>query len=273
MNFKKNESFYIRDGWFEKAIITLHDSEEQPFFKNKGNKIFGIGTNMVKSLKYWLLSSNVIEKKGSNYCLSTLGNLVYQYDKYLTQNFAWYFIHYNICLDKDNSPIFNFVFLNNLSKFTKDDIVTAFIQKFPETNQKYIDDDTNIFLKTYYNDTPSETPEDNFFCPLSNLKLLEKKGNYYLKKEPKDINALSLVCYYYLQEKYKNKSFNIEEAIYHVSDLLKIFNIERNLFYILFDRMKNLNLITINKTAGLNVVYFNKKLTLEDIFYIYFGRN
>ena len=270
MNFKKNESFYIRDGWFEKAIITLHDTDDQPFSKNKGNKIFGIGTNMVKSLKYCLISSKLIEKRSNSYVLSELGNLIYKYDKYLTKDFAWYIIHYNICMDSENSPIFNFVFLKNLNKFTKNDIVEAFSKTNPNVKQKYIDDDTNIFLKSYYNDSPFENPEENFFCPLSNLHLIEKRDNYYLKKEPKSLFELSLIFYYLLQDIYKNRSFNIEETIYNYSYLLQIFNISRNSFYFIIDKMKALNLITINKTAGLNVVYFNNILSLEEIFSIYF---
>ena len=60
LKFKKNESFYIRDGWFDKAINTIYESEENIFAKNNGIINLGIGANMVKGLRYWLRASGII---------------------------------------------------------------------------------------------------------------------------------------------------------------------------------------------------------------------
>ena len=61
LKFKKNESFYIRDGWFEKAINTIDaDKEINVFAKNNGTSMLGIGSNMVKGLRYWLQASKLI---------------------------------------------------------------------------------------------------------------------------------------------------------------------------------------------------------------------
>ena len=44
LKFKKNESFYIRDGWFEKAINTIDANKEiNVFAKNNGTSMLGIG--------------------------------------------------------------------------------------------------------------------------------------------------------------------------------------------------------------------------------------
>lgn len=55
--------FILEMDWFEKALNSINELENNIFYKNEGMKILGIGSNMVKSLKYWLFSSNVIELK------------------------------------------------------------------------------------------------------------------------------------------------------------------------------------------------------------------
>ena len=53
LKFKRNESFYIRDGWFQKALHVLATNNENIFSGIKGVDLLGIGANMVKSLRYW----------------------------------------------------------------------------------------------------------------------------------------------------------------------------------------------------------------------------
>ena len=94
LKLKRNESFSIRDGWIDKAINSLI-SEENIFYKNNGIRILGIGANMVKSLKYWLFASRIIE--GKDNALSNFGKLIFKFDRYLEDNFTWYLIHYFLC--------------------------------------------------------------------------------------------------------------------------------------------------------------------------------
>ena len=71
LKFKKNESFYIRDGWMEKAINTIKNNEGTNIFaKNDGINYLGIGSNMVKGLKYWLQASRIIESSANKTILS-----------------------------------------------------------------------------------------------------------------------------------------------------------------------------------------------------------
>ena len=54
LKLKRSESFYIREGWIEKAINTIKEADHNIFTKNEGVRYLGIGSNMVKGLKYWL---------------------------------------------------------------------------------------------------------------------------------------------------------------------------------------------------------------------------
>lgn len=73
---KKHETFSIRDGWLEKAINLLEDNPNL-FAKDNGQQILGIGTNMVKSLRYWTDACGLIKfKQGTGYSYRELGGFL-----------------------------------------------------------------------------------------------------------------------------------------------------------------------------------------------------
>ena len=276
LKFKKNESFYIRDGWFEKALNEIfQNSELNIFSKNNGMHILGIGSNMVKGLKYWLCSANLISANSKNVVLSKFGELIMKYDRYLESNFSWFLIHYFLSSNMIECPIFYGIFNIDIKSFSKTDAVEMFISHFISSEysfkKEYIEDDLNVFLKSYINDNKYDNPEDNYVCPLSNLKLLSKRNDRYYKTRPQYFSLSYLIVYYSLIQMYDENSFIIEESMEEYNSPVKIFNLDKNMFLQYLEEMKKNNLIIINKTAGLNTVYFNKKLTLNEIFEEYFG--
>ena len=70
---------------------------------------------------------------------------------------------------------------------------------------------------------------------------------------------------------YEFKPFKIEDSMNDINSPYLLFNLDKNMYLQYLEDMKKNGLITINKTAGLNTVYFEKKLTLEDVFEMYFG--
>ena len=266
--FKRSESFYIRDGWFEKAINVIHENEPNSIFhKNDGITYLGIGSNMVKGLKYWLTAAGIISGKESQ--LTEFGRLLYTYDQYLDHTFSWFMIHYNLVTNIEECPIFHMIFTRNFPVFEKSNAVTALYEIFEtedeKVNRKYIDADLSTFTKSYVNETVIENPEDNYACPLAELKLLKKEKNKYSKKTPSYRSLSYLAVYYALTQMYDN-AFDIEDSMKEEDSPLRIFNLDKYMYMQYLDEMRRNQLVTINKTAGLNTVYFEEKLTLEDIF-------
>lgn len=274
--FKKNESFYIRDGWFEKAINSINEAQIKNIFsKNEGVKILGIGSNMVKGLRYWLAASNVIYTNATYTKLTEFGELLLKYDQYLESTFSWSLIHYFLVRNKHECPIFNFIFNGRQKYFTKKDKVNDLISYFKEEGMApkidYIEDDLNVFLKSYINEETIDNPEDNYSCPLSTLKLISKKKDRYEKSKPSYNTVHYLIVYFILSDIYENNAFNIEDSLEAENSPVKVFNLDKNTYLQYLDEMKNNGLITINKTAGLNTVYFTKKLSIADVFHLHFG--
>ena len=276
LKFKKNESFYIRDGWFEKAINTIEENPKINIFaKTNGTLYLGIGTNMVKGLRYWLQASKIIDSTSKNTSLSSFGKLLYQYDKYLESSFSWFLIHFFLCTDEIQVPVFYGAFNSDLKTFTKNDMINCLTEIYSidgyTAKKEYIDDDVGVFLKSYLAEDTIENPEDNYCCPLANLKLLNKNKDKYTKTRPSYSLLSYLIVYFALASRYHFEPFNIEDSIFDLKSPCLLFNLDKNSYLQYLDEAKRNGLITINKTAGLNTVYFDKKLNLKDLFSEYFG--
>ena len=62
VKMKRHESFSIREGWLVKGIKAVIDNPKV-FSSQSATEILGIGSNMVKALKYWLIATRIIEDR------------------------------------------------------------------------------------------------------------------------------------------------------------------------------------------------------------------
>lgn len=273
IKLRKHESFYIREGWFEKAVNTIHESNANIFFKNDGIRYLGIGANMVKALKYWLKAADLIE--GKNNDLTEFAQLLLHYDQYLDDPFSWFLIHTKLIFNQEECPVFFEVFNSTLNTFDKTDLNEFLYEKFYQVdktiNKKSIDSDVSVLLKTYFNDEPATNPEENYVSPLARLGLLRKEKNGYVKTKPAYSNLSYLIVYYVLSQLYDYQAFEIEDSMNDINSPYRIFNLDKFMYLQYLDEAAKNELITIDRTAGLNTVYFSKSLTLTDIFNEKFG--
>lgn len=268
IKLKKNESFYIREGWFEKALNAIaEDNTRNVFYKNNGIKILGIGSNMVKSLKYWLKAANIIDSDNK---LTEFGLLLFKYDRYLEDDFSWFLIHYFMTINKDECPVTNAVFNSSIKTFDKTSLNEMLFSYFNQIdngiNKKYIESDVNVFVKSYINEDVIYNPEDNYICPLSALKLLKKERGQYKKSRPQYAKLSHLIVLYGLLNLYGDKAFDIEEAFEEFNSPSKVFNLDKYMFVQYLEEMRRAGFVTINKTAGLNTVYPEKIISLDELF-------
>ena len=279
VKLKGHESFSIREGWLTKGIFEV--SENPKIFSEKNlTDIFGIGTNMVKSLKYWLTVSNLIEEGQKNeYSLSELGKLIKDNDPYMEDIFSLYFIHTQIVQNTERALIWNLFFNKcNMKVFSKNDIqarIEYILQSENlEYNEKILGDEISALLKTYVAEQKNDTPENNFTCPLVDLKLIKKIDKDMYKKEKSSMSNLDpyIVYYLILSQAKERESINIEELLTEDNSVSNLLNLDKVLLNEYLDILKRMGLITVNRTAGLNMVYINKRYTLEEIFKIHFRR-
>lgn len=278
VKLKGHESFSIREGWLSKGIYEIKNNGKL-FSRKDLTDVLGIGTNMVKALKYWLQTSNLIEENKKNeYKLSELGEMIYKYDPYLEDIFTLYFIHINIVKNIDKAYIWNLFFNKcNLKTFSKRDLLEhmkyILENENMDFNENILMDEISVLLKTYTIDEKNDTPENNFTCPLTELKLVKKnyKDNY--SKERPMINNLHEFIVYYLIEDLHKESISIEDLLKLNNSVGKLLNLDKTLLNEYLEILKREKLITVNRTAGLNMIYINKKMNLAEIFDKYFRKD
>lgn len=281
---KKHETFSIRDGWLEKAINLLEDNPNL-FAKDNGQQILGIGTNMVKSLRYWTDACGLIKfKQGTGYSYRELGEFLKKNDPYLNDKNSWWLIHMFLVSNDDEAPVFNCFFNMNLNKFDKEQLFTQIKSKLEEEYtlgaDSSLEADCNMLIKTYFSDDISN-PEDNMTCPFSKLGLLSTNDKkIYTKSQPKYMDIDYKIIFYCMlksierkeeDEKkkgnvYKLDSFNLEDLFSWKNNPLRIFNISKSSMFQYLDEMKKNGLISLIKTAGLNTITINERKTLKDLF-------
>ena len=82
MKFRAHETFFIRKGWLSKGMERVVAKEDLFVDKTENPMdVLGIGSNMVKSLRYWLQAVDLTSEPTSlmNFqCLSLQGRISYK---------------------------------------------------------------------------------------------------------------------------------------------------------------------------------------------------
>lgn len=276
LKLKRHESFSIREGWLAKGIKNVKEYGNV-FALQNATDILGIGTNMVKSLKYWMTATKLIEEKNREIMLSDFGSIINEYDPYLEDIFSWWLIHINMITNIDDAYIYNLFFNKcNIKTFTKRELyekLYAILTNEKLTfNENILQDEVNMIIKTYTIDEKIDNPENNFICPLSELNLLKKVDrDTYEKNRPEIRNLPFWVVYYIICLLLDDRNnISIDELLKEENSPAKLLNMDKNLINEYLDEMKKNDLIIINRTAGLNMVYLKKKLSLNEIAEEYF---
>ena len=96
-----HEKFALREGWINKAFMLLPGNPDA-FTRKDAPDLFGMGSNMVKSLRYWMRAFGLTNNSGTE--LSEIGRLVAEYDPFLESTCPalkqWMFIATKMLLAK-----------------------------------------------------------------------------------------------------------------------------------------------------------------------------
>ena len=186
MKFRAHETFSIRKGWLSKGMKQVV-KDPSVFVSKEYNPmdVLGIGSNMVKSLRYSLPAVALSESpkgKSAQY-LTEFGEIVYKNDPYIEEIGTLWLLHYNLVKQQDVATSWFFFFNHfQLSEFSKEDFTIA-LANYAKMNGggeppvRSLDDDFNCIINTYH-------------CFQKNPALLKTLKAWNV---PMQINAYSLV--------------------------------------------------------------------------------
>jgi hypothetical protein len=287
---KGNESFSIREGWLAKGLMALEENK-YVFSEETAMDHLGVGSKMVKSIKYWLLASHLVEEKREKNAKHSLvpskdfGEVVKKYDPYFEDVFTLWIIHYYISSDIEFNTVWNLFFNRfNVTDFTKvsmvDKVVDECNKLYNKGNSLYnsIDSDCGVLLKMYTASEETITdPEENLISPFSELGLISRgsERSSYMKVRPlySKLDRLA-VLYIMIANLPDDKiSVDIDTLLSQDNNVGKVLNLDRNMINEYLDRLRQEGFIELNRTAGLDMVYINKKLSLAEILELYYTQN
>lgn len=289
VKLKGNESFNFREGWLRKGMRCVEDCASL-FSQEDVMERLGVGSKMVKSIRYWLQATSLVEEYRINqgrgraqYLTEDFGKVIRSNDPYFDDVFTLFLLHYHIVSNDTLCMVWS-IFFNEFEgiNFTKEDVIKVcrdrLVRKMEEGcvfSDKSFEDDCDSVLKMYRPAIEKEDPEDSLACPLSALGLLQYssvKNNAYVKAMPSGDTLDKLAVLYVIVHNLSEgkRSVSIDELLTAPNNIGRVFNLSRMAINNYLDQLRLSGYLTINRTAGLDMVYIETEMTPREIMAEYY---
>lgn len=278
-----HEKFALRNGWLNKGLMIISDNSNAHVFQGKeGPDVFGIGNNMVKSLRYWLKAFGLIEESGKDGAkLSEMGKLIKKYDVYFEDIFTIWVLHSYIARNVSEATTW-YMFFNyfDLEEFKKEDIMDCLKREIKKHingkgfSENSLSADIDVLLQMYSRDKQMVDPEDNNVSPFVQLGLIKRNNEMFVKCHPdyRKVNEWNVL--YELSVLMKNcEEVSIDSISAGDRSLGMIYQLSRVDINELLDKLETLGYVRINRTAGLDMVYKKKSISQAEVLEEYYKRH
>ena len=278
MKFKGHETFYIRKGWLYKGLKNV--KIKATVFINKDENpmdVLGIGSNMVKSLRYWLQAVGLTKEAKArirSQSFTSLAEIIWKNDCYLEEVGTLWLLHYSLATNKDNATAWYYFFNEfKLSEFQKDDFVQMLdssikIEYDTTVAKTSLEDDFTCIINTYvsrHKVNPDKVlPESNIDCPFGELGLIDlvdKKEKIFRKAQPRKnmLHPLIVLAIILDQSDGKNE-IRISDLLNEKCNVGKVLNLDVVLLTSYLNQIAQMGHIKVIRTAGLDVVIITTDL-------------
>ncbi len=271
---KGHEKFPVREGWMNKGIFAAKENGTHIFMENKGADVLGVGSNMVKSIRYWMQAFGMLEKDGNREKLSDLAEIIFESDPYFEDFFSLWLLHSNIAKNIEKATVW-YMFFNifKADSFSKTDLYRKMKQELfnyvgQQVTESSLKDDIDVLLNMYSKgDIRNEDPEDKIVSPVAALGILKKEDDTYYKVQPDLRKVDNTLVLYEISCLFENeKSLSIERIAAGEKGLGAIYHMTMVTVNKYKDNLEVLGYIRVDRTAGLDMVYpLNVKKPIEII--------
>ena len=273
MKFRAHDTFFIRKGWLGKGLRNVKNDPDV-FISRERNPmdVLGLGSNMVKSLRYWMQATGLtveptIGKRSQKF--TPLGEKIFANDKYIEERGTLYLLHYKLASNKNLATAW-YCFFNEflMAEFSRDDFVEG-LKKYiamrdgsAEYSPRSLNDDFDCIINTYL---PRQklgkknfSPENNIDCPLGELGLIDvmnKNKRTYKKVTPSPDNLNPWIILSVIVDNADGRrEIGLNELLTAPRNIGRIFNLDSVVMLEVLYRLERLGQIKINRTAGLDVI-------------------
>ena len=210
-----HETFPLRYGWLKKAFDAVQDSKDLDdnravFSSPDAIARFGVGKNMVASMRHWAYVSGIIAEPSGQKRIetTTLGRLIfgeYGLDPYMEDPATSWLIHWHLCGRATKTTWFWSFHHHPSLSFERETLITG-IKKFAEDREwaraavNTIRRDVACFIRTYVAQSApgNASYEDGLDSPLTELGLISPSGRrdeFRFVRGPKPSLGAGVFCY------------------------------------------------------------------------------
>jgi len=279
--FGRHETFQLRYSWLTKGFQELQKDPEL-FTSTSATLKLGVGKNMVNSIRYWMLATQIIESTSDGYVPTELGFSIFSgngFDKYLEDEATIWLIHWLLATNPMVATSWYWFFnLFNKPEFTNTEAKDA-LQEFIDQNidskvaSSTVKKDIDVLLRMYSHKTSSDSvlSEELLDSPLSLLKLITQSldnKTYYSSQEDRSNIPLGVVGFAIssIFESLETNVISIENLMYMKSKhpaLGTVFRMnESQLLSKLEDLIRYIpNIYSMSDSAGEHQIYQNKAIS------------
>ncbi len=281
--FRAHETFFIRKGWLSKGMRYV--SNKPDVFTDKAENpmdVFGIGANMVKSLRYWLQAVGLTKepKTGKkNQTLTDFGKLVFQHDRYTEELGTLQLLHYNLVTDEEMAPAWYYFFNEfSMKEFSREDFLELIQNKLKMKNTsvalRSLTDDfmciINTYVPKYKANSAKDSPENNITCPFGELGLIDilnrEHGYFTYKKAIPYANSFNpwVIMAIISKQAGGRLEIGLNELLTAKCNIGKVFNLDSICMLEILHEVEKTGEIKIVRTAGLDIIKLNRRWTFEE---------
>jgi hypothetical protein len=246
--------------------------------------VLGIGSNMVKSLRYWLQVAGITQEKKTGKRIQTftaLGELIYQYDRYIEEQGTLAILQYNLANSEDEATSWYYFFnFFKMQEFTKEDFMNSLRTWVTMQNEsvnvaeRSLQDDFNCIINTYLPRNKYSvkyvSPENNIACPLGELGLIDyvsRENKIYRKNIASPEQIPARIAWAIILSKYPNQAeISLDKLLNDTGSIGRIFNLDIISLLKILRSIENMGAVKIVRTAGLDgIKVLRKETALENI--------
>lgn len=202
LQFSGHETFPLRQLWLRKAYDAVSDhaagAPKTLFAEDSSIAKFGVGKNMVSSIRFWASACNVIEEdaQSGTYVATETGHLLFHptkgVDRYSENPATPWLIHWTLSSTPESTTTWHYVFNHVVQQsFDRDGVVSSLSALASERGQKVslstLKRDVDCCIRSYSPHSNGDSPEEVSEPVLGELGLLHEtsRGTLEFRRGPK----------------------------------------------------------------------------------------
>lgn len=275
--FSGHETFPFRLAWLSKGVREV-GSDPGVFAADDAIVRLGVGRNMVRSIRHWCVTLDLIEEQvgaRGRYVVSELGRVLFgpwqlEGDPFLEKAGTLWWLHWRLAQNRERATSWHYLFgVWPRQEFSKDTLTAGILSWLMAQDAKVpsrtsVERDVDCLLRTYWAPR-GHVREESLECPLVALGLIrDSQDRFWLNRGerltlPDEVFVAALVEFF-RRRPHHTATLPAEAALFDVGSPGRVFLMDENSIVARLERLDNLTggALVYDTTAGLRQILWNR---------------